>query len=185
METRAKIRHLFNVKKHTISQISRELQLSRNTIKRILKTETIDQQYRRKSQPSPKMVPRMIQEIDPQTTLSNPSTMGLNSAPAPKRTDHKEQLKIWLTEEKPLPKNQRCSSRKFFERLKTNGYTGAYDSVQRFVKQWQFDDGKITDAYVPLFFAPGEAYQFDWSQETVELGGVVHNLQGGPCSSVL
>ena len=28
------------------------------------------------------------------------------------------------------------------------------------------------DAYVPLSFAPGEAYQFDWSHEKVELAGV-------------
>ncbi len=27
-------------------------------------------------------------------------------------------------------------------------------------------------AYVPLSFAPGEAYQFDWSHEVVLLGGV-------------
>lgn len=155
METRAKIRLLFNVKKHTISQISRDLQLSRNTVKRILKTEKINPQYSRKSQPAPKMAP--------------------NSSA--KMADYKEHLKTWLIEENPLPKNQQCSSRKFFERLKTEGYTGAYDSVQRFVKRWKFEDGKIGDAYVPLSFAPGEAYQFDWSQETVELGGVVHTIK--------
>jgi hypothetical protein len=27
------------------------------------------------------------------------------------------------------------------------------------------------EAYVPLSFAPGEAYQFDWSHEIVVLGG--------------
>ena len=28
------------------------------------------------------------------------------------------------------------------------------------------------DAYVPLSFAPGEAYQFDWSHEVVLINGV-------------
>jgi hypothetical protein len=28
------------------------------------------------------------------------------------------------------------------------------------------------DVFIPLWFAPGEAYQFDWSHEIVVLGGV-------------
>ena len=28
------------------------------------------------------------------------------------------------------------------------------------------------DAFIPLHFKPGEAYQFDWSHETVVLGGI-------------
>ena len=39
METRVKIRLRYYVKKHTISQISRELKLSRNTVKRIIREE--------------------------------------------------------------------------------------------------------------------------------------------------
>lgn len=147
METRAKIRLLFNVKKHSISQISRELNLSRNTVKRVLKSPKINQQYQRDQQPAPKMA------------------------------DHKVQLLKWLVEEKALPKQQRCSARKLHERLKAEGYNGAYDSVQRFVKHWQLEDGKVGEAYIPLSFAPGEAYQFDWSQETVELGGTVQIIK--------
>jgi transposase len=30
----------------------------------------------------------------------------------------------------------------------------------------------ISSAFIPKYFAPGEAYQFDWSHEHVELGGV-------------
>lgn len=147
METRAKIRLLFNVKKHSISQISRELNLSRNTVKRVLKNPKINQQYQRDQQPAPKM------------------------------GDHKVQLLKWLEEEKVLPKQQRCSARKLHERLKAEGYEGAYDSVQRFVKHWQLEDGKVGEAYIPLSFAPAEAYQFDWSQETVELGGAVQIIK--------
>jgi len=29
-----------------------------------------------------------------------------------------------------------------------------------------------TDAYITLSFEPGDAFQFDWSHETVQLGGV-------------
>jgi transposase len=34
------------------------------------------------------------------------------------------------------------------------------------------EQGARTAAYVPLSFAPGEAYQFDWSHEVVLLNGV-------------
>jgi DNA invertase Pin-like site-specific DNA recombinase len=46
METQAKIRLLFNIKKHSTSQISRELHLSLNTVKRILRQEKTSYQYR-------------------------------------------------------------------------------------------------------------------------------------------
>jgi len=148
METRVKIRLRYYVKKHTISQISRELKLSRNTVKRIIREEdTRDKKYKRDSQPLPKL------------------------------GNFKSQLEAFLTEDSKLQKSERCSSRKLYERLKIKGYLGAYDSVQRFVKQWQLESGKIGDAYIPLSFAPGEAYQFDWSEETVELGGIVQKVK--------
>jgi hypothetical protein len=34
----------------------------------------------------------------------------------------------------------------------------------------------LTVCTIPLVFAPGEAYQFDWSYETVEFGGQVAPL---------
>ena len=42
-----------------------------------------------------------------------------------------------LEEDHKRPKAQRCSARRLHERLEGRGYTGAYESVQRFVKQWQ------------------------------------------------
>lgn len=64
---------------------------------------------------------------------------------------------------------------RLFEGLVDEGYLGAYDSIQRFVKQWKID-GKntpsIKQAFVPLVFKPGDVCQFDWSQEIVEIGGI-------------
>ena len=96
METQVKIRFLFNVKKHSISQISRELQLSRNTVKKILRQEKTSYPYKRVFQPTPKL------------------------------GSYKSQLQTWLEEEKTLPKAQRCSCVKLHERLKAQGYKGAY-----------------------------------------------------------
>jgi len=62
-----------------------------------------------------------------------------------------------------------------FEELQREGFAGGYDSVRRYVQKWRCrkDGAGTTPAFIPQRFAPGEAYQFDWSQEWVELGGVV------------
>ena len=63
--------------------------------------------------------------------------------------------------------------------MSTIGYSGAYDSVQRFVKRWQSANHgpKLNDAFVPLLFQAGDACQFDWSQELVEIGGVLQKIK--------
>jgi len=147
LERAVKIRRWHHVRKQPIKEIARELGISRNTVRRIVRENITATEYKRTEQPLPKL--------------------GI----------YKEQLETWLLEDRKLPKNQRRSSRRLHERLKEEGYSGAYDSVQRFVKKWQLEIGKVGKAYVPLFFAPGEAYQFDWSQETVELGGIVQTVK--------
>jgi hypothetical protein len=51
-------------------------------------------------------------------------------------------LTAWLEEDYKRPKSQRCSAQRLHERLQEVGYAGAYDSVQRFVKQWQLTEKK-------------------------------------------
>ena len=51
-------------------------------------------------------------------------------------------------------------------------YDGAHDSVHRFTRVWREEQARVPQrAYVPLSFAPGEAYQFDWSHEMITLSG--------------
>ncbi len=60
-----------------------------------------------------------------------------------------------------------------FEALRGLGYEGGYDAVRRYAKGWKRERTAITvPAFLPLSFAPGEAYQFDWSHEIVLIGGV-------------
>src|SRR3984893_3717295 len=55
---------------------------------------------------------------------------------------------------------------RIFEELRERGYDGGYDAVRRYARRWSKERGQSTAAaYVPLSFAPGEAYQFDWSHE--------------------
>ena len=75
-----------------------------------------------------------------------------------------------LEKESKLPKRERRSTQRLFEELRGRGYDGAHDSVHRFVKGWRDERTRVpVHAYVPMSFAPGEAYQFDWSHETITL----------------
>ena len=136
--TIAKIRIRYHVKGESSKQITRELGLSRNTVRKAIRDDKTANEYQR------------------------------NTQVAPKLDDYKKQLTAWLEKDGKRPKSQRCSARRLHECLEVAGYTSAYDSVQHFVKQWQL-----------MYFAPGEADQFDWSQETVELEGVVQPIKVG------
>ena len=61
---------------------------------------------------------------------------------------------------------------RLFEGLRALGYEGGYDAVRRYARSWGREHaGQTAAAFVPLSFAPGEAYQFDWSHEIVLMNG--------------
>jgi transposase len=100
----------------------------------------------------------------------------------PKLGAFQERLNHWLETESLLPKKQRRTAQRLFEGLQEEGYRGAYDSVQRYVKHWKIGQKKTpsaTKAFIPLAFPPGETCQFDWSEECVELGGVARKIKVG------
>ncbi len=71
------------------------------------------------------------------------------------------------------PAREQLTLIRIFEELRGRGYDGGYDAVRRYARRWSKQHGEATAAaYVPLSFAPGEAYQFDWSHEVVLLSGV-------------
>ncbi|HEY6259578.1 MAG TPA: IS21 family transposase [Xanthobacteraceae bacterium] len=70
------------------------------------------------------------------------------------------------------PAREQLTLIRIFEELHGRGYEGGYDAVRRYARRWAKERGQSTAAaYVPLSFAPGEAYQFDWSHEVVLLSG--------------
>ncbi len=72
---------------------------------------------------------------------------------------------------------ERLTARRLHELLWAEGYAGAYDSVQRHVRDWRRDQDKTGAAFVPLWFAPGEVHQFDWSHEAVVPDGVTTEVK--------
>ena len=55
--------------------------------------------------------------------------------------------------------------------------TGGYSQLTAFVRQWRGKEGKALKAFVPLLFEMGEAFQFDWSDEGMVVGGICYKLQ--------
>ncbi|MGY2935626.1 transposase [Bradyrhizobium sp. GM6.1] len=143
VETIARIRREHFIKGKTIKEIARDLKVSRNTVRKVLRSGETSFEYERVVQPRPKLG-RWAAELD-----------GLLSGNAGKSA--REQLTLI----------------RMFEELRERGYDGGYDAVRRYARRWSKERGQSTAAaYVPLSFAPGEAYQFDWSHEVVLLNGV-------------
>ncbi|HSW62829.1 MAG TPA: hypothetical protein VLH56_05930 [Dissulfurispiraceae bacterium] len=68
---------------------------------------------------------------------------------------------------------ERWTAMIFLEEIQREGFEGGNDGVRRYVQKWRRrEQGSQTAAYIPQTFDHGEAFQFDWSHEIVELGGV-------------
>jgi transposase len=85
---------------------------------------------------------------------------------------HIESLKKILEKEEEMPQRKRRTGKKIVQELRNEGYEGSYDAVRRYIKSWKEEHKHSSpQAYVPLEFRKGEAFQFDFSEEMVELGG--------------
>src|SRR4051812_5374782 len=143
VETIGRIRREHFLKGKTIREIARDLRVSRNTVRKVLRSGATSAEYERDVQPRPKLG-RWTAELD--DLLEGNATKPF-----------REQLTLI----------------RIFEELRGRGYDGGYDAVRRYAGRWAKERGQSTAAaYVPLSFAPGEAYQFDWSDEVVLLSGV-------------
>lgn len=91
---------------------------------------------------------------------------------------HKKKLQELLNANALLDKRHRRPLVQLFEDLQTEGFTGGYDSVRRFANRYgkeissEAPKTDAIDAFVPLSFARGEAYQFDWGTDYVLINGV-------------
>lgn len=70
----------------------------------------------------------------------------------------------------------RRTSKQLHDDLVTLGYTGSCGRVAAFARVWRADRQKEQQTtgrgtFVPLVFQPGEAFQFDWSEDFAVLGG--------------
>jgi transposase len=148
VETIGRIRRERFLKGKSIKEIARDLKVSRNTVRKVLRSGETSFEYERLVQPRPKLG-RWMAELD-----------DLLSANVAKSA--REQVTLI----------------RVYEELHARGYEGGYDAVRRYARQWSKQRGQsVVAAFVPLSFAPGEAYQFDWSHEIVVLNGVTTKVK--------
>jgi transposase len=76
------------------------------------------------------------------------------------------------------PKRDRRTAKALHAQIKSQGYAGGYTMLSDFVRRWRDKSGANapTRAFVPLKFELGEAFQFDWSEEALVIGGVWRKL---------
>ena len=142
VETVAKIRRLHLAEGRSIKAICRELGLSRKVVRKVLRSGATELRYERTRPPLPKL--------------------GAWQA----------ELDRLLEENAARSTREKLTLIRVFEALRALGYEGGYDTVRRHARAWEKARASLPSvAFVPLSFAPGEAYQFDWSHEVVVMDG--------------
>jgi transposase len=143
VETIAKIRRAYFSQGKAIKEICRELRVSRKVVRKVIRSNVTEFHYERSQQPLPRIGP------------------------------WRERLEALLDENDSRAARERLTLIRIFEELRALGYAGSYAAVRRYAIAWREKRaGATAAAYVPLTFAPGEAYQFDWSHEIVVMDGV-------------
>jgi transposase len=143
VDTIARVRRAFHIQGWSLKKIVRELHVSRNTVRKILRSDETDFTYERDHQPMPRIGP------------------------------WQQKLDGFLQGNSNKPPRERLTLIRIFEELRAVGYEGGYDAVRRYARSWSKTRGAVTaEAYVPLSYDPGEAYQFDWSHEVVVIAGI-------------
>ena len=137
--------------KMPIREIARRTGLSRNTIKKYLREDAVEPRFKTPSRPS---------KLDP----------------------YADRLSAWLLAQTRKSRKERRNVKLMYEDLVKLGYDGSYERVAAFARAWRADRHRAElttgrGTFVPLVFQPGEAFQFDWSEDWATIGGERVKLQ--------
>jgi len=147
MEMSGKIRRMYLRDKLSLHEITKRTGLSRNTIRKWVR-------------PPDTVVPTYRRSDVPN-----------------KLTAFHETLERALKADSLRPKHHRRTAKALFAQINADGYEGGYSQITAFVREWRGREGKAVHAFVPLKFALGEAFQFDWSEEGLVIGGIYRRMQ--------
>ena len=105
--------------------------------------------------------------------------------PRPKIGAYLGRISEILEADRDLPKKQRHTAKRIFERIREEGYTGGYTQVKQAVREHKRISQEV---FVPLIHRPGEA-QVDFGQALVKMAGVLRKVMffamALPCSDAM
>jgi len=107
--------------------------------------------------------------------LSNPQPPGYclsQPRPQPKIGPFRPRIEEILKQDRDVPRKQRHTVKRIFERLQDEGYTGGYTQVKGVVRDLK---GRLKEVYIPLSHRPGEA-QMDFGYALVNERGVTRKV---------
>ena len=135
----------------SIREICRRTGLSRNTIRKYLRLDGVEPKFK---------VPERPSKLDP----------------------FADRLSAWLKTESKKNRKQKRTMKQLNADLMILGYEGSYNRVAAFAREWRDDRQRELQTtgrgtYVPLAFDPGEAFQFDWSEDWAIIGNERTKLQ--------
>jgi len=147
MEMMGKIRRMYFRDQLSLHEITKRTGLSRNTIRKWIRA------------------PEATQPVYQRRALFN------------KLSPFHATLEQALKADALRPKSQRRTAKALLAQIRAEGYDGGYSQLTAFIRAWRGQQGKSLRAFVPLSFALGEAFQFDWSEEGLLIGGIYRRMQ--------
>ena len=135
----------------SIREIARRTGLSRNTVRKYLRTDSVEPKF---------------------NTPDRPSRLDLFA----------DKLSQMLRQEAGKSRKQKRTVKQVHADLVALGYDGSYNRVAAFAREWKAARHREQQtagrgAFVPLAFLPGEAFQFDWSEDWAIIAGERTKLQ--------
>lgn len=145
------VRQLKYVNGLSIKEIVRRANLSRGTVRKILRSNLTKFTYQR-------------------TVVSLPVTGPIRS-----------KLEEWIKEDQQKRRRQRRTAWRMYDILGSeHGYTGSYESIAKSVREISEKVcAENHEVYIPLIFDPGEAFQFDWGETEAYIDGNLRKIHFG------
>jgi transposase len=129
---------MYFINHKSIKAIAREFNISKNTVKKIIRSN--------------KTKFEMIKTSKARPILGQ----------------HLETLNKLLEDNSKEPVRRRMTAKRLYEELQKSGYLGSYESVNLVVREFKREyEAKGRQVFIPLRYAPAEAFQFDWGEEEI------------------
>mgnify|MGYP000588513563 CR=1 FL=1 len=143
------VRHLKYVNGLPIKEIVRRTHLSRNTVRKILRSQQTKFTYQKSQRPQPI------------------------------RDQVRDKIESWLKEDLNQKPKYRRTAWRMYEILKyEHRYGGSYGSVARCIRELRSKlKLKKQEVFIPLSYSAGEAFQFDWAEAIAYIGEEKVTLQ--------